>query len=280
MSGPRRPVLRYHGGKWLLAPWIISHFPAHRVYVEPFGGAASVLMRKPRAYGEVYNDLDGEIVNLFRVLRGESAPELLRALTLTPFSRADFEESYLPSDDPIEQARRTVVRSYMGFGSGAASGNKTGFRANSNRSGTTPARDWANLPTALAAIADRLAGVVIECKDAASVIQQHDSPETLHYVDPPYPHSTRRAGNPYCNKGYRFELNDDEHRALAETLHAAAGMVIVSGYPCDLYDRDLYADWKRVERAAHADGARDRTEVLWLNPACASASQHTLGLSA
>lgn len=161
LKTPTRPVLRYHGGKWILAPWIISHFPTHRVYTEAFGGAASVLMRKPRSYGEVYNDLDGEIVGLFRILRGERSGELLSLLRLTPFSRVDFLESYEPSDDALEQARRTVVRSFMGFGSGAASGNKTGFRANSNRSGTTPAHDWANLPTSLAAVAERLQGVTL-----------------------------------------------------------------------------------------------------------------------
>lgn len=264
-------MLRYHGGKWRLAPWIISHFPAHRVYTEAFGGAASVLMRKPRSYGEVYNDLDGEIVNLFRVLRHDPANLLLSRLSLTPFSRADFLESYEPSDNPIEQARRTIVRSFMGFGSGAASGNKTGFRANSNRSGTTPAHDWANFPNSLKAIIERLQGVVIENRDASELILQHDSPETLHYVDPPYPISTRKMGNPYCGKGYRFELTDDDHRALAATLRGLTGMVVLSGYPCALYDTELYADWQRIERAAHADGARKRTEVLWLNPAAAEA---------
>lgn len=265
MSVPTRPVLRYHGGKWRLAPWIISHFPAHRVYTESFGGAASVLLRKPRAYGEVYNDLDGEIVNLFRVLRSERSADLIRSLTLTPFSRADFQESYLPSDDELEQARRTVVRSFMGFGSGAASGNKTGFRANSNMSGTTPAHDWAHFPPALAQVAERLAGVVIESKDAAAIIRQHDGPDTLHYVDPPYPHSTRKVGNPYCGKGYRFELSDDQHRELAGELRGVRGMVVLSGYACDLYDTELYSDWNRVTKATHADGARDRVEVLWLN---------------
>lgn len=275
MSVPTRPVLRYHGGKWKLAPWIISHFPAHRVYTEAFGGAASVLMRKPRSYGEVYNDLDGEIVSLFQVLRSQYSAVLLKNLALTPFSRADFLESYEPSDDVLEQARRTVVRSFMGFGSGAASGNKTGFRANSNHSGTTPAHDWANFPPALAAVAERLQGVVIEQRPAGELIAQHDSPETLHYVDPPYPISTRKIGNPYCGKGYRHEMTDDDHRALAKTLHALMGMVVLSGYPCALYDEELYPDWTRIERAAHADGARPRTEVLWLNPACDQARNTT-----
>lgn len=256
-------MLRYHGGKWLLAPWIISNFPEHRVYVEPFGGAGSVLMRKPRSYGEVYNEKDSEIVNLFRVVR-EAGDELVRQLEQTPFARDEFELSYSPSPDPMEQARRTVVRSFMGFGSAGACGAKTGFRANSNRSGTTPAHDWANFPECLKGIMSRLRGVVIENRDAVEVMQQHDSPETLHYVDPPYVLETRSMANPYCKKGYRFELTDEDHEKLAAALQSLSGKVCLSGYECPLYDR-LFADWRRVEKEALADAARERIEVLWMN---------------
>lgn len=274
VTRPTRPVLRYHGGKWLLAPWIISHFPPHRVYVEPFGGAASVLLRKPRSYAEVYNDLDGEIVNVFRVLRDpEQAAELDRLLRITPFARAEFELSYEPADDPIEQARRTIFRSAAGFWSAAATGAKTGFRANANRNGTTPAQDWVHYPDLVAAFCERLQGVVIEHRPAAEVIAKHDSSETLFYVDPPYPFSTRHRRNPYSGKGYRYELTDDDHRALADVLRGVQGMVVLSGYPCDLYDRELYPDWYRVERRALTDGARERTEVLWLNEAAAKHQQ-------
>jgi DNA adenine methylase len=264
---PTRPVLRYHGGKWNLAEWVISNFPKHRVYTETFGGAGSVLIQKPRSYGEIYNDLDGEVCNLFRVLRNPSqSRELRRILELTPFARDEFDASYLPDGDSIEQARRTITRSFMGFGSVAASGRLTGFRANANRSGTTPAHDWANYPATLNALTQRLQGVVIENRPAAHVMFQHDSPETLHYVDPPYPHSTR-TGTAQYDRIYRFEMKDDDHRFLAETLRSLDGMVVLSGYTCDLYDVELYSDWHRVERASVADGARPRTEVLWFNAA-------------
>lgn len=259
-----RPALRYHGGKWNLAPWIISHFPDHRVYVEPFGGAASVLLRKPRSYAEVYNDLDGEIVNLFRVLRNPSqARELVRLVTLTPFSRVEFEQAYLHDGDPIEQARRLLVRSFMGFGAAGTTGNNTGFRNNSTRSGTIPATDWANYPPALAMIADRLRGVVVEMLPSLEVIQKFDSPNTLFYVDPPYPLSTRGKQSA---AGYRYEMTDDQHRELAGAIHRTCGKVIISGYPCALYDQELYPDWQRITKDAHAEGARDRTEVLWISP--------------
>lgn len=261
-----RPVLRYHGGKWALAPWIISHFPPHRVYVEPFGGAASVLLRKPRCYAEVYNDVDGEVVNLFRVLRDPTtAARLASALTLTPFSRDEFSLSYEPSADPLESARRLVVRSFMGFGSNACNAERpTGFRSNSNRSGTTPAHDWSQYPEVLRYAVQRLRGVVIENKDAFSVIAQHDSPDTLFYVDPPYLAETR-GRNQFGN--YRHEMNQEAHEKLSALLRAVKGMVIVSGYDSELY-RDLYAGWSSVTRAAHADGAKDRVEVLWMNPLC------------
>lgn len=256
----KRPIVRYHGGKWRLAPWIIANLPPHRVYVEPFGGGGSVLLRKPRSYAEVYNDLDGEMVNLFRVAR-DAGHKLREALRLTPFSRDEFVVSYDPSDNSFEQARRTVVRAFMGFGSNAHN-QKTGFRANSNRSGTTPAHDWANYPDALHGIIDRLRGVLIENRDALDLMPQHDSDQTVFYVDPPYVAETRDKGN-----DYRHEMTNSDHERLAQLLHSLKGSVVVSGYGCELYD-SLFAGWQRIERAAHADGARDRTEVLWLSPNC------------
>lgn len=240
----------------MLAPWIVSHFPRHRVYVEPFGGGGSVLMRKSRAFAEVYNDIDGEIVNLFRVLRDQGTA-LEKLLKLTPFARAEFEESYAKVGDPVEQARRTVIRSFMGFGSNAHF-RKTGFRAKSHRSGTTPAHDWRNYPEQINAFIERLRGVVIENRDAFEVMASNDGGDTLHYVDPPYLPETRDRG-----KDYSHELTVDDHVKLAGFLHGLQGAVILSGYRSELYDR-LFADWQRVERVALADGARERTECLWL----------------
>lgn len=256
----RRPLVRYHGGKWMLAPWIISHFPPHRTYVEPFGGGGSVLLRKPRSYAEVYNDLDGEMVNLFTVARSQGE-ELAKLCELTPFARAEFLESYSSSSDPLEQARRTLARSFMGFGSASTSLRPTGFRANSNRSGTTPAHDWMNYPDALRITIQRLRGIVIENRDALKCMQQHDSPETLHYADPPYVMSTRSDGR----GDYKHEMTDEDHRVLFDGLRQLKGVVVVSGYRSDLYDA-LYAGWKRIDRAAHADGAAKRIESLWLSP--------------
>lgn len=255
-----RPALRWHGGKWILAPWIISHFPKHRCYVEPFGGAMSVLLRKERSYAEVYNDLDVTVVNLFRVLRSERAGELRDKLALTPFARDEFMEAYQEASDPLEAARRLIIRSFMGFGSNGHE-RSTGFRSNSNRSGTTPAHDWTNYALAIDGLIERLQGVVIENKDAKEVMLQHDAEQTLHYVDPPYVFATRAD----LSKDYAHEMSDADHSELLGMLLGLKGSVVVSGYPSPLYD-DALRGWKRVERKALADGARERTEVLWLNP--------------
>lgn len=255
---PKRPALRWHGGKWKLADWIISHFPQHRVYVEPFGGAASVLLKKQRSYSEVYNDLDGEVANYFRVLR-DNGDELRRQIQLTPFAREEFQLSYEPAEDPIEQARRTAIRCFMGFGSDGH-GKVTGFRANSNRSNTTPAHDWMNYPGAMHFLTERLQGVVIETRDAIEVMAQQDSPTTLHYVDPPYVHSTRGG-----RVSYKHEMSDEEHSKLAQFLSQLEGTVILSGYDSEMY-QDLYRNWTCYTKETHADGARPRTEFLWISP--------------
>lgn len=271
MTAPSRPVLRYHGGKWKLGPWLLTFFPRHRVYVEPFGGGGSVLMRKPRSYAEVYNDQWDTVVNVFRVLRDpEKAERLAQLLTLTPYSRTEFDAGYDDDADDVERARRTVLRSLAGFGSASTNGSHlTGFRASSNRSGTTPAHDFANYPRHVASFTARLRGVCIENRPAVKVIEQQDGVDTLFYVDPPYPHSTRNMQR--GNAAYSIEMTDDDHRDLARVLHSVRGMVVLSGYACDLYDRELYAGWVRHTRDGFADGAVPRTEVVWLNPACAAA---------
>ena len=217
------------------------------------------MLRKLRSYAEVYNDLDGEIVNLFTVAR-DRGEELAKLCELTPFSRSEFLASYNKTEDPLEQARRTLARSFMGFGSNSHS-KITGFRANSNRSGTTPAHDWMNYPDALRINIQRLRGVVIENRDAMACMLHHDTPETLHYADPPYVFSTRSDGH----GDYPFEMTDDDHIKLAAGLKQLQGMVIVSGYRCDLYD-SIYTGWRRIDKAAHADGALKRIESLWLSP--------------
>lgn len=260
---PTRPVLRWHGGKWLLAPWIIGFFPRHRIYVEPFGGAASVLLRKERAITEIYNDRDGDLVAMFRVLR-ERPDDLRRALALTPFARDEYKVLYLPSDDPVEAARRFIARSFMGQSSKGAL-RKSGFDTRVNEDAfVSRLRSLVEVPDEVLLVAGRFSLVVIENDDAMRIIARHDRADALIYVDPPYFPETRKTGV------YRHEFLADDHVALLDALKALQGMVVLSGYPHPHYD-DALTGWARFERKALADGARPRTEVVWINAACADA---------
>lgn len=263
------PLIRYHGGKFRLAHWIIAQMPNHVCYTEAFGGAAGVLLQKPRAYAEVYNDLDGDIVNLFEVLRDpELREQLIEQLVLTPYSRADFESSWEPTANNIERARRVCIRAQMGFGSAGATKGITGFRVDTKRQYGTAQSLWATYPEHLGIIGQRLSGVLIENRPAVQVLKDHDSENTLHYVDPPYVHDTRYAGAK-AGRIYRHEMNDLDHEELLSVLLDLEGMVMLSGYPSELYD-DVLTGWTRVDtsaRIASYRGAAVRTECLWLNPA-------------
>lgn len=269
---PDRPLVRWHGGKWRLAPWIIARFPPHRVYVEPFCGAAGVLLRKPPSAVEVLNDRHRRIVGVFRLLRDpEQAARLARALRLTPYSAAEYRACREPSDDPLEDARRLLVLGWQGHGSTGASGAglttaraSTGWRRGDRGGLANSAREWTGLPARVGAWAERLRGVFLEDGDALETVRRWDAPDALFYCDPPYPPETRTAGR----GGYTFEFEEADHRALAGALREVRGMVALSGYPCPLYDR-LYAGWTRLEARAVADGGAARVEAIWLNPAAA-----------
>lgn len=267
-----KPVLRYHGGKWRLASWIISHFPAHRVYVEPFGGAASVLMQKPRSNAEVYNDLDGEIVNVFRVLQcPEKRARLCEMLHFTPYARAEFMLAWEHTDDPVEAARRVIIRAQMGFGSAGATRGSTGFRANARTKNryTNEVTDWLKYQDALPACIERLRHVQIENKPALEVIDINDADDTLFYIDPPYVLDTRVMRGSY----YRHEMSNAEHSELLDRLNQVQGMVVLNGYQSDFYDAALrgWNKYTKPSRASAYRGTALRTEVVWINKACANA---------
>lgn len=274
----KRPLVRYHGGKFVLADWIISHFPAHRIYCEPYGGGGSLLLKKPRAYAEIYNDLDENIVTVFKAAR-DNGPELIRLIRRTPFSRKFFNETYEKSDALAEQAAKFIYRSFSGFDSAAITSRrgKTGFRANSNRSGTTPAHDWKNYARHLFAITKRLNGVVIESRDAIELIRSIDSPTTLFYVDPPYFPDTR--WNPKTLGAYKHEMTAAQHEQLCEVLLSLKGFVVLSGYENNLYAEKLFT-WAKSNRQALKSsnvGGVLATETLWINPACTKALESIHG---
>ncbi len=252
-----RPLIRYYGGKWKIAPWIISHFPTHKVYVEPFGGGASVLLRKDRSKHEIYNDLSDELVNLFRVLR-DNGDQLKRAIELTPYARSEFVASLEDTDDPVERARRYIVFSAMGFATRGKKEN-AGFRSKIHPRKTGFPESWDKYKSHIDKIIERMQGVVIENLPAIDLIKKYDTSDTLYYVDPPYVPSTRTS-----NVKYQHEMTEDDHRELADVLNNVKGMVIVSGYDSDLYHR-LYQGWETDRKLSETSACTMRDEVLWIN---------------
>lgn len=266
-----RSLIRYYGGKWRIAPWIVSLMPEHTRYVEPYAGAASVFFRKPRCYAEVLNDLNGDITNLFKVIRdnltGENGLTLAESLRLTPFSREEYNTAFLQTDDPVEKARRLVVRSLCGFNADSVNVcvSQSGFRRDLGRKYTLPAHDLAAYPASIRLFAERLRGVIIESQDAIQIIKYYDKfDDVLFYLDPPYLHSTRStASYHHC---YSHEMTDDDHKVLAETLMSLKSKVMLSGYDNDIYNSILSGFRKETKTFPNATfQAGDRTECLWCN---------------
>lgn len=260
LEAPRvkRPLLHYHGGKFTLAPWIISKFPEHKIYVEPFGGAASVLLRKPPSKIEVYNDLDQDVVELFEILRSDEAEQLIEDVSLTPFAIQEMKSAYAHAECRVERARRFILRSHFGFGS-AGNFRPTGFSRSRKPTEQNKATSWDRFPEALRGIVQRLKHVTIENEEACSVMARYDNTATLFYVDPPYVLSTRDPG-----KDYRFELTDEAHIDLLRFLKALKGNVVLSGFTHDIYREELKG-WHTATRKSYTMLGSDRTECLWMN---------------
>lgn len=254
------PPVRWMGSKWQLADWLIEQMPPHACYVEPFAGGASVFFRKEQSGVEVLNDLNGDVVNFFRILR-EQPEDLIHLIDLTPFSRSEFEASFEPSDDALESARRFYVRSWQAFGGGGLE-KPTGWRyqLNNDSRGTPITGEWSRM-TGLLKGAKRLKQALIESADALEIIERYDTPKTLFYVDPPYVLKARQR----TQKRYVHEMTDADHIALAQALHQVQGMVMLSGYKSPLYD-ELYGDWHISTKTSTTNGNSTSVEYLWLSP--------------
>lgn len=260
------PPFAYYGGKTRLADKIVPLLPEHQHYVEPFAGSLAVLLAKPRSTMETVNDLDGDLMTFWRVLR-DRPDDLGRAMALTPHSRAEHQAAYdLDVPDDLERARRVWVLLSQGRGGTLR---RTGWRFYSRPASTYSLPDYLNAYVDRVPIcAERLAGVSLEARDALEVIADYGQhPDVLLYCDPPYVGSIRSSN-------YRHEMTgDDEHVALARALADCRASVVLSGYASSLYE-DLYVGWNRVEIPAWTgngirDGATktdgDRLEVLWSN---------------
>jgi DNA adenine methylase len=252
------PVVQHTGSKFRLSDWVVSNFPIHSSYIETHCGAASVLFAKLPSQIEVINDLNGEVVNFFDVLRDQT-DALIRAVNLTPYSRAELLRAHQPTDNPLERARRFFVMGWQKFG-GVRQGHEGGWRYGKPDAGRSPMKQWLNRCSDLEVFAERLRGVYIECDTALNVIERFDRPQALFYCDPPYVNET------CTEEAYENSMTDADHIELSETLHRIQGMGLISGYDCPLY-RELYADWKMVTKQAYAIKTIARTECLWISPA-------------
>lgn len=263
-----RPPMPYFGSKQTIAQQIISLFPDHLHYVEPFCGSLAVLLAKPRSRMETVNDLHTSLMTFWRVLR-DRPDDLTQACELTPHSRAEYLHcrDAEPATDEVEIARRVWVVLTQGRGGhDRAKQSNWRYYVDPTSSSTSFPGYLDGYRDRMPPVALRLRGVSLKSMPAIEMIAKYGaSPDVLLYVDPPYLGSGRTGNR------YRHEMRGDyEHRELAEALRAAAAAVVLSGYPSDLYDRELFPDWSRVEIASMTgNGGREkrRTEVLWSNRA-------------
>jgi DNA adenine methylase len=256
----------WYGGKYSHLGWLLPLLPKTQHYCEPFGGSAAVLINREPSPVETYNDIDGEVVNFFRVLRTQK-DALIEQIGLTPFSREEFERAILEPREPLtelERARRFYILARQvrtGLAQTASAGRWAHCVLTSRAGMAGAVSRWLGAVEDLGLIAQRLLRVQVEHAPAIEVIRRYDSHDTLFYNDPPYAHDSRGD-----NKAYAHEMTDAQHRELAEVLHSVQGKVALSGYHSRLMD-ELYGDWRRIEgpeKKVHSVKAL-RQEVLWVN---------------
>ncbi|WP_304433121.1 DNA adenine methylase [Acutalibacter muris] len=252
-------VLKYPGAKWGVASWVISFFPPHHSYLEPFFGSGGVFFNKNRSNIETINDLDGEVINLFECIKSD--PErLARDIYFTPYARASYDKAFskeIPKE-PFDRAARLLIRCNMGHGF-RTTGERVGWKNDvAGRERAYAAKAWTELPDIIVTAAERLRGVQIECSPAVELISRFNAPGVLVYCDPPYVLSTRRG------KQYRCEMTDDDHLRLLDVLKRHKGPVLISGYKSPMYDAELRG-WHREAVITTDQLSQRKEETIWMN---------------
>ncbi|AJK87666.1 MULTISPECIES: DNA adenine methylase [Lysinibacillus] len=264
-------ILNYPGSKWTMANWIIDHMPAHEVYLEPFFGSGAVFFNKQKKVVETINDIDCRLINMFTQMR-DNPTELARLTHYTLYSRKEYELSQEKASNPLEDARRMLVRCWMAIG--GKTNSNVGWRRNVSENGPYNTYEWHDLQNRIFDAAARLKDVQIECKDAVQLINEYNRPNVLIYADPPYVHSSR------VSKHYENEYSDTNHIQLLQVLKEHQGPVLLSGYDSDLY-KDILQGWNHktfeIKTGFTGDKRKTAVEVLWINPiAFESTKQMTL----
>ena len=259
-----RAIFRYPGSKWAIADEIISLFPSgyeNLVYLEAFAGSGAVFFNKKPGRVETINDLDGEVVNLYQVLR-EKPGELKRVLELTPYSREEYDRAFEPCGDPLERARRFMVMTTQAIG--AKMDGKCGWRNHKQMKIGGTACKWAGITDTIEVAAKRLRGsttnlVQIEHMDALRLIERYDSSDVLMYLDPPYVRSTRRSG-----RLYRHEMDDEGHGTLLALVTQSRARIVLSGYDSPLYAKALRG-WNQYITRSQTTSTEMAEECVWFN---------------
>ena len=255
-------VLKYPGSKWNIAGHLVELIPTHHSYVEPYFGSGAVLFHKPPSDIETINDLDGEVINLFRCIQ-QDAEQLARLVMTTPFSRQVYDEQFNSDNctDRYQRAAGFLVRCWQGHGF-RTNGCKVGWKNDvQGRERTYALWNWYRLPDWIIDIAERLRKVQIETLPALEVIQRFDFPNVFLYIDPPYLLSTRRA------KQYKHEMTDADHEKLLKTILQSRAKIMISGYESEMYNGYLQG-WRKESFASCAEGGRHRQEIVWMNDEC------------
>ncbi len=251
-------IVKYPGSKWALANWIISHFPKHHSYLEPFFGSGAVLFNKPRSNIETVNDLDNNVVNLFTWIKDD--PERLAyEIYYTPYARQVYEDAYtaVPGNS-LEKAVNFCIKLNMGHGF-RTNGERVGWKNDiQGRERAYALQGWHNLPDKIIQAAKRLREVQIENRPAIEIISRFNFESVLIYCDPPYMLKTRHG------KQYRYEMNDSDHEELLKILLMHKGPVLISGYDTELY-KDMLDGWISEEKIIYTQSRSKKKEILWMN---------------
>ena len=259
-----KPILRWPGAKWRIAKWIISHFPAHGTYLEPFFGSGAVFFNKPLSKTETINDIDDNIVNLFKICRNNPI-ELAKKMEMTPYSKTEYifcRKNYACENDELERARQYLVAIWQGFG--GKTFQETSWAHDRTNSVFRP-KYFAEVPQRILGIISRLRMAQIENRDAIELIDMYNRKDCLIYADPPYMKSTR------SNLHYEYEFaSEDEHKKLLEVILHHKGPVIISGYSNKLYDEWLVLEngWDKQSIRVQANAGKSTIECIYLNPIC------------
>jgi len=273
----QRNPIKYYGGKQKLSILLLDYIPEHEVFVEGFGGAANLLIRKGPSVSrlEVYNDINKDVVNLFRVIRNVGLfDEFARRVALMPYSRDEFDRCLKiyrsETWSRLSRTNRATIYFYLLRSSFSAVMTSWSFSVVGR--GMAP-RAYLSAVDLLPELRDRLSAVQFENISFDRLLTTYNSPETFIYLDPPYLGSTRANDDVY-----KHEMTKKDHKKLLGLIRQSESKILLSGYESKLYDKAL-KDWNREEVEVTAVGSRagrtrgmpegakapTRKEVLWFN---------------